>query len=152
MNPVRFFGSFASASVLLVGLFFAFTFIIDPYGVSPISTTHEHVNRFKPARVDIDRLIKPLEVWKYQPKAIFLGSSRVQQGFDPSVMTGSRFAPAYNASIPASTVALTVSNLKTYFALDRQLKTVVFELFLYPFIKAKSSAFIDRQLKWLLAQ
>jgi len=144
MQP-QFVRTFVSASVLLLGLFFVFTLIIDPYGVSPISISHERVNQFKPARIDIDRLIKPFEVWRYQPKTIFLGSSRVQQGFDPSVMNGSRFAPAYNASIPASTVALNVSNLKAYVALDRQLKTVIFELFLYPFIKAKNSAFVDRQ-------
>ena len=35
--------------------------------------------------------------------------------------------------------------LKTDIALDQQLKTVVFELFLYQFIKAKSSAFIDQR-------
>jgi hypothetical protein len=145
MQPVRFFWNFALVSFQLLGLFFAFTLIIDPYGVSPLSTNLEYINRFKPARVDIDRLIKPLEVWKHQPRTIFLGSSRIQQGFDPSVMTGSRFAPAYNASIPASSVALNVSNLKTYVALDRQLKTVVFELFLYPFIKSKSSEFVDQQ-------
>jgi len=145
MQPVQFFRNFVLFSAFLLGLYFAFTLIVDPYGVSPLSLRLEYVNRFKPARVDVDRLIKPLEVWRYQPKTIFLGSSRTQQGFDPSEMAGSRFAPAYNASIPASTVALNVSNLKTYIALDRQLKTVVLELFLYPFIKSKSSAFIDRR-------
>jgi len=145
MQPAQFFRNFVLLSTVLLGIFFVFILVADPYGVSPLSIRLDHFNRLKPARVDIDRLIKPLEVWRFQPKTIFLGSSRVQQGFDPSVMIGSRFAPAYNASIPASTVALTVANLKTYIALDRQLKTVIFELFLYPYIKAKSSAFIDRE-------
>ena len=145
MLPPQFFRNFALISTSLLGALLVFMLVVDPFGVSPIQMRLEYINRFKPARIDIDRLIKPFEVWKYQPRTIFLGSSRIQQGFDPSEMDGSRFAPAYNASIPASSVALNVSNLKTYITLDRQLKTVVFELFLYPFIKSKNSAFIDQR-------
>jgi hypothetical protein len=130
---------------LLTGLFFAFTLVIDPYGVSPLKIKREYINDIKPARIDIDRLIKPLEVWKYQPKTILLGSSRIQQGFDPAVLDGSRFAPAYNASIPASTMELNVSHLARYISLDPNLKTVVVELFFYQFLKSNTSAFVDRR-------
>ncbi len=82
----------------------AFTLLIDPYGVSPVHATIQGVNALKPKRLDIDRLIKPYEVWRYQPKTVFLGTSRIHQSIDPSVLDGTRFAPAYNASIPASSL------------------------------------------------
>jgi len=137
--------SFATVTAALMALFLAFTLVVDPYGISPLGFAREHVNRIKPARVDIDRFIKPFEVWKYQPKTLFLGSSRIQQGMDPAVLTQSRFAPAYNSSVPASSVPLNVAYLRQYVDLNPQLRTVVFELFFYQFIKSNSSTFIDKQ-------
>jgi hypothetical protein len=64
---------------------------------------------------------------------------------DPTVMNQSLFAPAYNASVPASSVALNASYLRQYVELDPNLRSVVFELFFYQFIRSNSSSFIDRQ-------
>ena len=116
------------------GLFLAFTWIIDPYGISPIRVSWHGVNQYKPKRRDIDRLIKPYEVWKYQPRTVFLGTSRIQQSIDPAVLDKSPYAPAYNASVPANTLAMNVSYLRQYVRLDRQLHTVVVELFFYNFL------------------
>jgi hypothetical protein len=116
------------------GLFLAFTWAVDPYGVSPIQVSLAHINRFKPKRLDIDRLIKPYEVWRYQPRTVFLGTSRIHQSIDPSVLDGTKYAPAYNASIPASSLGLNISHLRQYIDLDSQLRTVVVELFLYNFL------------------
>jgi hypothetical protein len=134
MQRDQFFRNFVLACVFFTGLFFALIQVVDPYGVSPLSIRLEHFNRLKPARVDIDRLIKPLEVWKYQPKTIFLGTSRAQEGLDPSFLDGTRFAPAYNASVPASSVALNAAYLRQFIRLDPRLRTVVVELFFYQFI------------------
>src|SRR5258708_31774842 len=81
-----------------LSLYLLFTWTVDPYGVSPIRVGVHGINDIKPKRLDIDRLIKPYEVWRYQPRTIFLGTSRAHQSLDPSVLDGTRFAPAYNAS------------------------------------------------------
>lgn len=134
MIAPRFLATLASGILLWVGLFFGFTLLIDPYGVSPIRVSIDHLNTFKPARVDIDRVIKPFEVWRYQPRTVFLGTSRIHQSIDPAVLNGTRFAPAYNASIPASSLGLNIAHLQQYLELDPKLRTVVVELFLYNFL------------------
>jgi hypothetical protein len=118
---------------LWCGLFFGFTFLVDPFGVSPLRVQISRLNAFKPRRVDIDRFIKPYEVWRYQPKTVFLGTSRIHQAFDPAALDGTRFAPAYNASIPASSLGLNISHLQQYLDFDQKLRTVTVELFLYNF-------------------
>jgi len=112
----------------------AFTLVVDPYGVSPIKLVSERINQIKPKRVDIDRMIKPFEVWQRKPKTVFLGTSRIHQSIDPATLDGTRFAPAYNASIPASSLGLNVSHLRQYIEFDPNLRTVVVELFLYNFL------------------
>ncbi len=127
----------------LVKLFF-FTFfwlipitlficIVDPYGVSPIQINLLGLNTHKPFRLDIDRVIKPYEVLRYQPKTIFLGTSRIQQSIDPSIFDGTHFAPAYNAAIPASKLEENFGNIEQYLKLDHHIKDIFIELFLYNF-------------------
>jgi hypothetical protein len=117
---------------MMLGL--AFAWVIDPYGVSPIRVTLAGVNEIKPKRLDIDRLIKPYEVWRYQPRTVFVGTSRVHQSIDPSALDGTKFAPAYNASIPAGSLSMNISHLQQYLELDHRLHTVMVELFIYNFL------------------
>src|SRR5262245_7991664 len=65
--------------------------IADPYGVSPFGYRALDFNINKLKRVDIDRQLKPYEVWRYQPETIFIGTSRVNQSLDPAALDGSRF-------------------------------------------------------------
>jgi hypothetical protein len=123
-----------------LGLFLALTWTIDPYGVSPLRLSLPGINALKPKRLDIDRLIKPYEVWRYQPRTVFLGTSRVHQSIDPSVLDGTRFAPAYNAAMPAGSMDMNAAYLRQYIGLDRNLRTVVVELFLPNFIGAPRGA------------
>jgi hypothetical protein len=120
--------------VIWTCVFFSVTWVIDPYGVSPVRVTIPRINEYKVKRVDIDRIIKPYEVWRFQPKTVFLGTSRIHQSIDPTELDGTRFAPAYNASIPASSLGLNISHPKQYIDLNKNLKTVVIELFLYNFL------------------
>jgi len=132
--PVRFLAlvlAMVLGFALLAVLFIA---IVDPYGVSPLQLHIAGFNVAKPKRADIDRQIKPYEVWRYQPKTILLGTSRIQQGFDPSVFDGTDFAPAYNAAVPAATVGESVQFVRYYAQIDRNLRTVIFELFPYAFM------------------
>lgn len=135
-TPVRprYLRYFVLAIVLWVSLFAGATLAIDPYGISPIRIAIPHVNRYKPKRLDIDRLIKPYEVWRYQPRTVFLGTSRIHQSIDPAVLDGSRYAPAYNASVPAASLGMNISYLNQYLQLDPNLRYVFVELFLYNFL------------------
>jgi hypothetical protein len=54
----------ALSVVLLFGLFLAFTWIIDPYGVSPVRVSLPGLNILKPNRVDIDCLIKSADSFR----------------------------------------------------------------------------------------
>jgi hypothetical protein len=117
-----------------LSLYLIFTWTIDPYGVSPIRLSLHGINALKPKRLDIDRLIKPYEVWRYQPRTVFLGTSRAHQSIDPSILDGTRFAPAYNASMPAGSMDMNAAYLRQYVRLDRNLHTVIVELFLPSFI------------------
>ncbi|RDI48128.1 hypothetical protein [Aquicella lusitana] len=119
-------------------LLLAFVWIIDPYGVSPFQIHLPGINTNKPLRLDIDRLIKPYEVWRYQPKTVFLGTSRIQQSIDPSLFDGTDFAPAYNAAIPASTLAENAAHIEQYLKLDPNIKDIFIELFLYNFTTKQS--------------
>jgi len=121
-------------TLIYIIAYFCFVLFLDPFGVSPINFTFNRINKYKPVRQNIDRLIKPYEVWRYQPRTIFLGTSRIHQSIDPAVLSETQFAPAYNASIPASTLGLNVAHLKQFIDLDPHLKTVVIELFFYNFI------------------
>lgn len=125
---------------LWCGLFFGFIALADPYGVSPLRIHRHRLNEFKPARVDIDRLLKPYEVWRYQPRTVFLGTSRVHQGLDPAVLDGTPLVPAYNASIPASTLSENAAHLEQFFELDPNLKIIFVELFFSNFIVSNKEA------------
>lgn len=124
----------ALSVAIWLGLFLFFTWTVDPYGVSPVQLALRGINTQKPKRVDIDRLIKPYEVWRYQPRTVFLGTSRVHQSLDPAVLDGTRFAPAYNAAMPAASMDMHAAYLRQYVQLDRNLRTVIVELFLPNFI------------------
>jgi len=127
--PVRYVKIFAVTVLGLGCLVLVVTAVVDPYGVSPLGINLPRFNANKYKRVDVDRLIKPVEVLQKQPRTIFIGTSRVHESLDPSRFTGSRFAPAYNASIPNITLAETLGYLKEFSALDDKLKYVFIELF-----------------------
>lgn len=124
-----FFVAFALAVFVWAALAAGFIWTVDPYGVSPIHYEQAGFNEQKPKRIDIDRLIKPYEVWRYQPRTIFLGTSRIHESIDPRVLDGTRYAPAYNAAIPANTLSENAATIEQYFRLDRRLKYVFIELF-----------------------
>jgi hypothetical protein len=132
----HFLGALAVAAAVWFAVPLGFVWIIDPYGVSPVRVPITGLNVFKPKRLDIDRLIKPYEVWRYQPRTIFLGTSRIHQSIDPRVLDGTSYAPAYNAAIPAASIAENAAYLEQYLRTDRRLKYVFVELFIYTMISS----------------
>ena len=135
LGPIhpRFFSIFVLSALFWASIFLGLIFVIDPYGVSPLQLSWKQINQFKVNRIDIDRIIKPYEVWWYQPRTVFLGTSRIHQSIDPTDLEGTRFAPAYNAAIPASSLMLNAANLKNYLDFDSNLRFVFVELFPYQF-------------------
>lgn len=114
--------------------FMAVTLAVDPYGVSPIKIVLPGINIIKPARINIDRQLKPYEVWAKQPRTVFLGTSRIHQSINPDRLQGTMHSPAYNASIPAGNLANNISNIEQYTAINAQLKTVIVEVFMWNFL------------------
>jgi hypothetical protein len=129
--------TFAIGTAIMFAAYLAFISTVDPYGVSPLRFTFPGINTVKPKRLAIDRLIKPYEVWRYQPRTVFLGTSRFHQSIDPAVLDGTRFSPAYNAAIPAGGLAETAALLEEFFEFDKNLRVVFVELFLYHFLAAE---------------
>lgn len=132
----RYLIALAAGSVIWLALLLIPAWLVDPYGVSPIRIDHDRINKVLPRRVNIDRQLKPFEVWRYQPRTLFLGTSRIHQGFDPQVWVQLTGDSAYNAAIPASSVELNLIHLRRYLDLNRETRRVIVELFFYNFIGA----------------
>ena len=133
--PQQFLYSFFKKALFIITAFLLFVLFIDPYGINPWGLEISRVNKIKYERVNIDRLIKPWEVYWKQPKTIFMGTSRPHQSLNPEVLDNSVFAPAYNAAVPASTLEENLLFLKKYFQLNKNIRFVVFDIFWITFFK-----------------
>jgi len=122
------------AMAFWLAVFAAGTLLVDPYGLSPVKVTIPGFNAFKPQRVDIDRILKPIEVWQQAPRTILLGTSRIHQSMNPMALADTPYWPAYNAAIPDGSLALNEGYLHHYAAINPRLETVFVELFLYNFL------------------
>jgi hypothetical protein len=143
--------TFALSAAIMFALLLGLTWIVDPYGVSPLRFTSPRFNSVKPKRLNIDRLIKPYEVWRYQPRTVFLGTSRFYHSMDPSVLDETHFSPAYNAAIPASRLVELSALLEEFFEFDKNLRVVFLELFLYQFMSVEAP-YAGRSLAQLLRE
>ncbi len=138
-----------TASILFwAAIVFCLILLVNPYGVSVVNYSLRNFNAAKPKRIDIDRIIKPFEVAVHKPRTIFMGTSRIHRSIDPLVLDGTPFAPAYNASIPASTLIENANLLADFFGVDQNLKYVFIELYFYNFIHDQSEP-APRDAYWL---
>lgn len=133
-------GCVASFALLIV----AAVWVVDPYAVSPIKVSIARFNAEKPARSNIERQLKPYEVWQRQPKTILVGTSRVSQALDPEVLDGSQFAPAYNAAVPASSMPENAAYLAEFLDLAPSIRHVVLELFFTKFVYPQPAPILPR--------
>jgi hypothetical protein len=68
-----------------LSFYLIFTWTIDPYGVSPIRLEFTRINALKPKRTDIDRILKPYEVWRLSAPHAFsrhVPSPPIHRSFD----------------------------------------------------------------------
>lgn len=64
-----------------------------------------------------------------------MGTSRIEQSMDPAVLKGTRYAPAYNAAIPAATLTENLQHIELFARLDKNLKYIFLETFFYNFLR-----------------
>lgn len=134
INPVQLFVCLG----VWLALFLGFTLAVDPYGVSPLALDIAGVNQSKPRRVDIDRQIKPIEVWLKQPKTLFMGTSRIHQSMNPDVLRETPFWPAYNAAVPAVSFPTNRAYFEYYADINPKMDTAVIEVFALNFLTART--------------
>jgi hypothetical protein len=150
VKPIEQAGWLRLVAIVIVGfvpLAIAFILVIDPYGVSPLGLSWPRINAIKLRRIDIDRALKPYEVWRDQPRTVFLGSSIAEQAIDPTALDGTRFAPAYNAAIPNGSIQSSLDCLKEYIGLNPRLSIAIVEVHLSDFIFLRNFA-DEKQTRW----
>jgi hypothetical protein len=77
-------------------------FKLDPFGVWHSYAEAEKASpalRFRPGTDSDPRFAKPLQVLRLKPKTIIVGSSRVRDGMDPSILDGLAPAPIMNYGV-----------------------------------------------------
>ena len=136
-------GYIASTAALMLGglaLVAMPQLIVDPFGVSPISVEIDGINTVKIGRLAHDRLVKPYDPKFLDARTIILGSSRVKQSIDPSILDESDLWPAYNAGIDAATPEELLEALRLRLWLGRSKPEAIFvEALVYAF--GSSSAY-----------
>ncbi len=104
--------------------------LVDPYGLFRV-VDQPGVNQLKPAATTHGALAKAYQVLRVQPRAIVLGNSRSEVGFNPNHPlwpAGSR--PVYNLALPGSGTSTAVDYLRHVLANQtganaRKLTTIV---------------------------
>lgn len=101
-----------------------FNIAIDPYGVfnTPESRGWNHA---KPSKDNNDRVYKAIDVIRIKPVTIFLGSSRIKQGLDPSYPALAKNQSAYNLGLNGVNVYEQLRYLEHAIANQKNLKLVI---------------------------
>ena len=150
------FGFAGSVFILMIGIGIV-NLIVDPYNIWRL---YQRVgfNQWSPKAEDLDRLIQPIVFRRVQPKALFLGTSQVIWGIEPSEYTRLTGDSAYNLAMLGASVYEIRRMLEHAIALDDNLHEVFvcvnFELFAanaeHP-IAEKKTAFDEEQIgKWFI--
>lgn len=124
------------SSILGIGII---NLVIDPYGVTD-NPKISFLNRLKPKQIKHVRLFKAINVNRIKPKTVFLGSSRVDLGLDPSHPALEKLQPAYNLAL----VGPNMYEVRRYFehllVNPNHPKTIVLGIDFFMFNKYKNNA------------
>ena len=77
--------------------------LIDPYGIFRIFRM-TGINAVKPFQENMEQLFKPMELVRYDPEVVIIGSSTSQFGIDPITVRRITGASTYNFGIDGPTV------------------------------------------------
>jgi len=123
----RYFLSVMALILLLLGIVFTFSFVIDPYGLYGNSKIIG-VNNIKPVMINHARMIKAYKVNAEEPKTILLGSSTVEVGLNPdSKMLSDYPKPIYNLGLSGA-LEYEIYRYLQESLIKGNLKSVIFEL------------------------
>ncbi len=107
-----------------------FHLTVDALGVLPVRVVIGGFNERKPLREEYDWIVKRFDVRQRQPTTIFMGSSRIKQTIDPSLLAGTTTAPAYNGALNGSADLREIAAyLRYYLKADKNLRYVYIEVF-----------------------
>ena len=135
----------ASVPILSIGLF---NIAIDPYGIfnSPeiIGT-----NQAKPEKLKNMRLFKAVDIIRFKPVTIFLGSSRIEYGLEPKHSALVNNQPAYNLGLGAATPYEMFNYLKHALANQPDIKLVVIGLdeFMFNSLSSEGTGLSKKRLE-----
>jgi hypothetical protein len=101
-----------SLTVLLLLAVAVFNFFIDPYGLFRI-VDRPGFNSIKPKAAPHGEMVKAYQVLRIKPRALILGNSRAEVGFDPKHPAWPASArPVYNLALPGTDTSTTLLYLQ----------------------------------------
>ena len=112
------------AGLLTVKLFNS---VIDPYGIIG-GPAFAGLNQEKPKEASHVRLFKAVDTFRISPRAVFLGTSRVEYGLDPDHPALATYQPVYNLGLPDSNAYEQLRYLEHAIANQPDLELVVLGL------------------------
>lgn len=133
---MRHFASYNKLLILIAGFItlsiFSFNMLVDPYRVWNLLSI-KSFNEAKPRADIVDQLFKPLAVAHIKPDILFLGSSRVAYGMNPShPLVRARGRP-YNMALLGGDLYSIRRNLEHAFYINPNIKTVFMGLDFFAF-------------------
>ena len=107
-----------------------FNVAVDALGILPVGVSIPGFNKLRPPREQYDLIVNRVDVERFQPRTIFMGTSRVRQSIDPGVLAGTTFAPAYNGALNGGAHFQEIRwFLQVHFEADKKLRYVYIEAF-----------------------
>ena len=112
MSPARFCVVFFGASLAIAGAVAAFNAVVDPYTIFNAARS-PGFNARKPAVATRERMMKAYQAQRTPARAVILGSSRTDLGFDPaSAAWPEQLRPVYNLSLVGSHPGISLKYLR----------------------------------------
>ena len=142
--------NFMVAIAIILPTFFVglFNWFIDPYGVFG-NNNFIGWNHSKPEKLKNTRFFKAVDFTKIKPKTIFLGSSRIEYGLEPTHTALQNSQPVYNFAFGAATTYEMLRYLQYAIANQPELKTVFIGLdeFMFNELHQEGAGFAEERLE-----
>lgn len=121
----RYLAGWAASVMLLIGAIVLFNFIVDPYAVYR-KVRAQGFNDIKPRAQQQGALGKRAGIVDVRPRALVLGNSRAEIGFDPAYRAWPAAArPVYNAALPGTGLRTSIDMLRYAIEVEKPLVVVV---------------------------
>lgn len=112
--------------------------LVDPFGIWKV-WHNKSVNIYKPEQEKHERLYKAIEIINIKPSIIFIGTSRVLIGLDPSHYSETHREPVYNAAVTSARMNEILSYFKHALQNQPDLKQVIIGIDFYIFNRIETN-------------